>query len=165
MALSLSESLNQKMEAVVEEMADYLVEHLEGTADSQKRVVMTERPSREFIVNSLSHRGVGQDLERVNATSISANALSISFLVEKNLEIDVDVKTNFSVYYAAYPTYEEQINENDDNLDDDNEDGLQSIDLKKVWKRFDFNSEISKIKIDVDADEEKNVNIDDMIQT
>ncbi len=102
---------------------------------------MAHWPSREFIINSLAYARTAEDLERISATMITANALSISFLVSKNYNCNLKLKAEFSTFYSVYPSFGEQIEEIVEGAEGE-------IALTKVWKRVDFRSEWNGISPD-----------------
>lgn len=106
---------------LVDDLSKFVIDSISADSDSSVRIpnarnVLLQKPSRQFLLGSLadspkdeiSGESLGQS-EYQSKTALRHNSLKVSFLIaDSDDSLDISVEPEFSVFYRAFPNYQEQ---------------------------------------------------------
>lgn len=144
-----------------------VISKLNGTHDDFQRFQSPDKPSRNIILGTLSDRtrlDFSEDSgdvieEKRSISSVKNNSLSVKFLVKDNSAF-FNIKTSFSVFYRAIPTFEEQL----DYTNNKYKKIPNKVELAPIWERKDLEFPEISIGIEQPYDEEY-LDFDEHIQS
>jgi len=169
---------------LVDDLYQYVLDMLSANHESCERISLFQKPSKQFIIGSLADSSkdysIGSSIgeNKVQAKSaLRHNSMSIFFLIAKSSNEQITIVSKCSVYFKAFPTFEEQF-EHIKSLDRDDVDESVKKDpgFKPYYKKLkcvfnpitvklkdeifslDFTDVISEVKDDDDLYRTNNTN-------
>lgn len=119
---------------------------LEGSHESCKRIHLEMKPSKYFIIGTLSDASkayeigetIGQTREQ-SRTALRHNCMSVSFKVPENFQGTLKLTPSCSVFVRVLPTFEEQLSYLEIlRTNPELEDKYEKPDLAEIWGRYDL---------------------------
>ncbi len=131
---------------LVRDMYSYVLAMLEGSHESCKRIPLETKPSKFFIIGTLSDASkaysigetIGQSKEQ-SKTALRHNCMSVSFKVPSSSHGAVKIRPSCSVFVRVLPSFEEQVTYLEVlHSNPELEDKYEKPDLAEIWGRFDL---------------------------
>jgi hypothetical protein len=100
---------------LVDDINQYVIDMLSANHESCERISLFQKPSKQFIIGSLADSSKDYSLgssigeNKIQAKSaLRHNSMSIFFLINNNSNEQITILSKCSVYFKAFPTFEEQ---------------------------------------------------------